>query len=160
THGLKNQHGITLFMKASSTISDTELLDRMPRLVLRERSCVADVLEHLVEIDRRRLYLEQACGSLSSYCMERLGYSEDEAVKRVRVARLAGRLPQVLDELRDGAMHLTGLFLLAQYLDQENYESWLAHARGKSKREIGELIASRAPKPEVPERIAPQADQL
>ena len=147
-------------MKASSTISDTELLDRMPSLVLRERSCVADVLEHLVEIDRRRLYLEQACGSLSSYCMERLGYSEDEAVKRVRVARLAGRLPQVLDELREGAMHLTGLFMLGQYLDEQNYESWLSQARGKSKRQIGELIAARAPKPDVPERMAPEMDQL
>jgi hypothetical protein len=35
---------------------------------------------------------------------------------------LAG-LPQVLDELRSGAIHLTGLFLLAHHLTQENYEA-------------------------------------
>src|SRR5882724_9687685 len=38
--------------------------------------------------------------------------TEDAALKRARVARLALRLPRVLDELRTGAIHLTGLFLL------------------------------------------------
>ena len=132
----------------------------MPRLVLSERSCVADVIEHLIEIDQRRLYLDQSCRSLSSYCIERLAYSEDEAVKRVRVARLASRLPQVLGELRKGAIHLTGLFLLAQFLTQDNYDSWMASARGKSKRQIEQLIAARAPRPEVPERLAPLPEPL
>src|SRR2546428_2948023 len=100
-------------METLSLISNSDLLALMPSLVLAERARIADVIEHLVEIDRRRLYLDQACSSLSSYCSERLGYSEDEASKRVRVARLAGRLPQVLDELRAGAIHLTGLFLLS-----------------------------------------------
>ena len=147
-------------MKASSDISNSDLLALMETLVLRERSCVADVIEHLVEIDRRRLYLDQACGSLSAYCIERLGYSQDEAVKRVRVARLARRLPQVLDELRAGAIHLTGLFLMAQHLTDANCEAWLAHARGKSKREIEQWIASEGPNAEVPDRLAPLPAQL
>src|SRR6185369_1524134 len=100
-------------MQAISLVSDADLLVLMPGLVLAERARSADVIEHLVEIDRRRLFLGQACHSLSCYCVERLGYSEDEAGKRVRVARLAKRFPRVLDHLRAGSIHLTGLALLA-----------------------------------------------
>ena len=62
--------------------------------------------------------------------MERLGYSGGEAMRRVRVARLAGQFPQVLDELRSGAIHLTGLFLLSQYIKPENIDTLLLEARG------------------------------
>ena len=68
-------------MSEFTHLSDADLLTRMPALVLAERGATADVLEHLVEIDRRRLYLEQACGSLQAYCIERLGFSEDAAFK-------------------------------------------------------------------------------
>jgi hypothetical protein len=97
-------------MDSTALVSDRDLLLRMPGLVLLERVHSADVIEHLVEIDRRRLFLEAACASLSSYCSERLGYSEDEAAIRVRVTRLASRLPQVLGELRSGKIHLTGVY--------------------------------------------------
>jgi hypothetical protein len=84
-----------------------------------------------------------------------LGYSEDAALKRVRVARLAERLPRVLDELRSGAIHLTGLFLLSQHLTRENAEALLAEARHRSRRELERLIASWFPRPDVPERVVP-----
>jgi hypothetical protein len=140
-------------MEELSKISDRELLTRMPSLVLAERKCVADVIEHLVEIDRRRLYADQACGSLTSYCIERLGYSEDEAAKRVRVARLTQQFPEILDELRCGNIHVSGLCAMAPYLSPENCVGLLAGAREKSRRQIEELIARRFPKPPVPDRI-------
>src|SRR5215468_12238054 len=105
-----------------------------------------------MEVERRRLYLEQACSSLYVYCIERLGYSEDAALKRARVARLGLRLPQVLDELRSGAIHLTGLFLLDRYLNDEDADGLLADARGKSRRELEKMIAIRFPRPDVPSR--------
>ncbi len=147
-------------MDASFSGSDRELLARLPTLVLIERARSADVIEHLVELDRRRLYLDAACGSLSSYCSERLGYSEDEAAKRVRVTRLASRLPQVLEDLRTARIHLTGLCLLAPVLTPDNAEELLEKARGKSKRQIEELLARQFPQPDVPDRIDRQPEQL
>jgi hypothetical protein len=136
-------------------LSDADLLTRMPALVLAERAAAADVLEHLVEIDRRRLYLEQACGSLQAYCMERLGYSESAAFKRVRVARVVHSVPRVLDELRSGAIHLTGLFVLAPHLNDENADALFAEARGKSRSEIEHTLARWFPKPDVPPKVEP-----
>src|SRR5262245_54033453 len=147
-------------MEELSKISDTELLNLMPALVLTERGSQADVIEHLIEIDRRKLYTNKACGSLTSYCIERLGYSEDEAGKRVRVARISQRFPEVLDELRRGAIHLSGLCLLAPYLNAENSEALLAEARHQAKREIELLLARRFPKPALPDRICPNPEQI
>ena len=104
---------------------------------------------------RRRLYLDQACSSLYAYCRERLGYSEDAALKRARVARLVLRLPRVLAELRGGAIHLTGLFLLDRYLNEENADGLLAEARGTSRRELEKILAIRFPRPDVPSTIEP-----
>jgi hypothetical protein len=142
-------------MPSLALLSDTELLARIPSIVQAERIASADVVEHLMEVERRHLYLEQACSSLYTYCRERLGYSEDAALKRARVARLVLRLPRVLDELRSGAMHLTGLFLLHRYLNDENADELLALARGKSRRELEQMLAMRFPRPDVPSRIEP-----
>jgi 5-methylcytosine-specific restriction endonuclease McrA len=156
-------------MTALSLVSDTDLLERMPHLVLAERGCTADVIVHLMEIDRRRIYLDAACRSLFRYCIERLGYSEDEAGKRVRdalrdtrrgVAELARRIPQALEELRSGAIHLTGLWLLAPVLTGDNAANLLASARGNTRGQIEELIVRHFPKPDAPERVCPEPEQL
>jgi hypothetical protein len=146
-------------MNAASRLSNGALLERMPVLVRAERAASAELLEHLVEIDRRRLYLDQACGSLYSYCQERLGYSEDESHTRVRVARLAQKLPGVLEELRSGTIHLTGLFLLSNHLTEDNHAALLAAARGKSRRDLERLIAAWFPRPDVEQRMTPIAEQ-
>ncbi len=147
-------------MQDLALISDSDLIARMPELVLKERGAVVEVIIHLIEIDRRKLYLEEACSSLYSYCKERLGYSEDEALRRVRVARLAARIPRCLDELGSGAIHLTGLFVLSQHLSDENCEAILTQARGKSRREIEKLLARWFPRPDVPDVIEPEPGRL
>jgi 5-methylcytosine-specific restriction endonuclease McrA len=146
-------------MAPAASLSDPEILLQLPALLTRERAAMADVIEFLVEIERRELFLEQACSSLYSFCMERLGYSEDEAMKRVRVTRLAEKMPSVLDELRSGALHLTGLFLLAPYLTAQNAEALLSEARGKSRRAIEKLLACWFPKPDVETRVERLAEQ-
>ena len=146
-------------MASPASLSSPELLLQLPAMLTRERAASADVIEFLIEIERRDLFLEQACSSLYSFCMERLGYSEDEAIKRVRVTRLARKIPSVLDELRSGALHLTGLFVLAPYLTEQNAEALLGEARGKSRRAIEQLLACWFPKPDVPSRIERIAEQ-
>jgi hypothetical protein len=144
-------------MAALSLLTDCELVTRLTGLVAAERQSTADVMEHLVEVQRRRLYLRHRAGSLYGYCIKQLGFDEDAALKRNRVAKLAVRLPQVLDELRAGTIHLTGLFLLARHLTGDNAATLLAEARGKTRRQIEELIARWFPRPDVPASIEPLA---
>jgi hypothetical protein len=144
-------------MEKLALLSDAELLARLPAFVSRERVAAADVIEYLIEIDRRRLYLEQAVPSLYAFCTERHGYSEDEALKRIRVARLGAQLPQVLDELRRGAIHLSGLVMLAPHLTEENAGALLTEARGASRRKLRQILARWFPRPDVRATVRPLA---
>jgi hypothetical protein len=142
-------------MGSTTHLSDGELLTLLPKLVLAERAASADVVEHLVEVERRQLYLAEACSSLRNYCILRLGYSRDGALKRARVAKLSLAFPRTLDELRSGRIHLTGLFLLSSHLTEANAAELFAEARGKSREELELILAARFPKPDVAPRIQP-----
>jgi hypothetical protein len=140
-------------MQKLDQLSDAELLKRTSALVLVEHRAVADVVEHLAEIDRRRLYLEHAYPSLYAFCVERFGYTDDAALKRIRVARLALEFPRVLVELRSGAIQLTGLLLLAPHLSQTNAEALLTEARWRKRRQLERLLAQWFPRPDVPPSV-------
>jgi len=143
-------------------LSSADLLARTRELVDQSRCTEADLLVHLGEIDERKLYLECAFPSMFEFCVGELRFSEDAAYNRIMVARSARRLPAVIESMRSGQVHLSGLRLLAPHLTAENNRELLAEAAGKTKREIEELVARLAPQPAIaptirklPERAAP-----
>src|SRR3954453_1130237 len=148
--------------RAVVSLGNTELL-AATRAILR-RACVveADLLVHLAEIEERRLHSEMAFPTMFAFCVDELGFSEDQAWNRTNVARAARRLPAMLDSLRSGAGPLTGLRLLARCLTEQNHRDLLAEAAGKSKRQIEEIVARLDPKPPVPDsfRKRPVAKQV
>src|SRR4051812_5108361 len=138
---------------AAVSLGNAELL-AVTREILR-RGCVveADLLVHLAEIEERRLHSEMAFPTMFAFCVDELGFSEDQAYNRTTVARAARRVPAMLDSLRSGAVHLTGLRLLARHLTEQNHRDLLAEAAGKSKRQIEEIVARLDPKPRVPDSV-------
>jgi len=66
----------------------------------------------------------------------------------------------LLEMLRDGRLHLRAIAMLAPLLTAENRDSLLRRAIHKSKREIEELVAELAPRPDVVSRIRklPESD--
>ena len=140
-------------MKTLSALSDAELLDSTRLLVQRNHALDADLLLFLGEIDARRLFAGRAFPSMFAFCTVELGFSEDVACNRICIARLARRFPRVLDFVRSGRIHLTGLRLLETILTADNLEEVLAAAAGKSKRQVEELVARLSPQPPVPTTI-------
>src|SRR6188474_803041 len=111
----------------------------------------AKVIEHIAEVDKRKLYRQEACSSMFVYCVERLNFSEDAAYKRIQVARLCRRLPVVWEYF--DKIHLSGLAVLAAHLDEENCRKVLERACFKTKRVIEAICAELAPKPDLPARV-------
>jgi len=150
----QKHRGTNAFMNDSNpalaSLGNEELL-AATRQILR-RACVveADLLVHLAEIEERNLHLEMACSSMFTFCVTRLGFSEDAAYNRTTVAQAGRQFPAIIEALRSGEVHLTGLRLLVRHLTAENHREILASAAGKSKREIEELVARLAPKPPAP----------
>jgi hypothetical protein len=84
------------------------------------------------------------------YCTEVLHLSEAEAYLRIAVARASRKHPVLRALLEDGRLHLTGIALLAPHLTPENRDVLLKRATHKSKRQVQELIAEIALRPDVP----------
>jgi len=131
-------------------LSDSELLARLKFMAQRERHATAGLVALLSEADERRLFLQEGCSSLFTYCTQILHLSEHAAYGRIEAARAVRQFPVILERLRDGSVHLTAIGLLRAHLTQENHEQLLDRARHKSKREVEELIASLRPLPSVP----------
>jgi hypothetical protein len=131
-------------------LSDSELLERVEALARRERHAAVELVAHLAELDKRRLYREQGYGSLFSYCIGALHLAEHAAFNRIEAARASRAFPVILDLLADGSINLTTVRLLAPHLTTGNHEKLLAEAKGRSKREVEELVARLAPRADVP----------
>ena len=135
--------------KTPTTLKDEELIAATRNLAHESNAVAADLIEHLAEMDARKLYLQQAQASLFAWCVAELGGSEDAVCNWIAVARLTRRLPAVLVALRAGRVHLTGLRMLGPHLTDDNHRAVLDEAAGKSKREIAELVARRSLRPPV-----------
>lgn len=132
------------------SVSDDELLRRLVQLLNTSRRTESDLVAHIGEVDARRLYAREASASMFAYCTERLHLSEAEAYLRIAAARASREHPVLLEMLADGRLHLTAIAKLAPHLTSGNREALLKRSTHKSKREIEELIAELAPRPDVP----------
>ena len=94
---------------------------------------------------------------MHSFCVHVLGLSEDEACKRIRVARLAREFPAVFTAVADGSLSLSTALLLAPRLTPDTVDDLLTAAARKSRSDVQLLLAQRFPKPDVPTRIEPLA---
>jgi hypothetical protein len=132
------------------SVPDDELLRRLAEILRRSRRVEADLVAHIGEVDRRRLYARTASPSMFGYATEVLHLSDAEAYLRIAAARASREHPILLAMLADGRLHLTAIAKLAPHLTAENREALLARAAHRGKREIEELVAELAPRPDVP----------
>lgn len=132
-----------------ASLSDDELLHRVSTLAARSRAAEVDLLRHLAEVDARGLYAREACPSMFVYCTRVLRFSEAEAYMRITAARVGREHASLLAALADGRLHLSALVRLAPHVTGDNVESLVARAAGRSKREVMELVAELAPRPDV-----------
>jgi hypothetical protein len=70
-----------------SRLSDSQLIRRLDQLVQKERKTTLEIIRHIIEFDRRQLYLGLGHSSLFDYCTLQLGYSGSSAQRRIKTAR-------------------------------------------------------------------------
>jgi hypothetical protein len=132
------------------SLSDDELLRRLSEILKQSRRTEADLVAHIAEVDARRAFAREAAPSMHAYCTEVLHLSEPETWLRIRVARASRKHPAILEMLRDGRIHLSGVALLAPHLTPKNHRALLRRATHKSKRQVEEIVADLAPRPDAP----------
>ncbi len=144
---------------ALEILSDDEVLSGLERILGQSRRVESSLIAHLAEVDARHLYTRYAAPSMFIYCRDILHLSEGEAQLRILVARATREHPVLLAMLADGRLHLSGVAKLAPMLTAENRDALIPRAVHKSKREIEELVAELAPRPDVPSVIRKLPDR-
>jgi hypothetical protein len=134
-------------------LSNEEVATGLERTVSAVRRSTGELIAYLGEVEERRLHLLAACGSMFEFCVERLGFSEDEACRRIEAARLARRFPALFPLLAEGKLSLSAVALLKPHLDAGNLEQLLAGVSGKSVRKAKEFLAARFPSADVPSSV-------
>ncbi len=102
-----------------SGLSDRHLVQRLKELTAVEHQLEVVVIDHLRELERRRLYLSWGFSSLFDYAMRELGYSEAAAWRRLKAMRLCGEVEGARERMRDGSLTLNAAALLQHAFDRQ-----------------------------------------
>ncbi len=107
-------------------LSDRELLRQTSTLVRHERHLQGAIIDHLAEIEGRRLYLQRGCSSLFDYAVRELGYSDAAAGRRIGAVRLCADQPGARERLRDGSLTLSAAAELQWAFDRQRRRGSIA----------------------------------
>ena len=103
------------------SMTDSEVVRSLKTLVGTERRTVADILRHLVELDRRDFAVGTGYPSLFDYCVRELSYAQGETARRIHAARAAAKYPVLYGAIERGLLSLTTVSLLAPHLKWDNW---------------------------------------
>jgi len=148
-------------------LSDSELHENTKTLVRKEREILTQVLWHLHEVDRRKLFSAMKYKSLHEYAVKELGYAEDQAYRRISAMRLLREVPEIEEKIDSGKITLTAIskaqtfFRRTEKKTRKEKSEILKKLEGKTTREVEltlNLIAPDAAK--APDRIKPVTEEL
>jgi hypothetical protein len=134
------------------SLGDAQLLQRTDLLARGEKAVLADLIESLAEVDRRRLW-KGTHGSFFEYCVHRLRLHPASAYHRVRAARAVTTFPPLLGLLRDGRLTLEAVVLLNPHLKADDAGALVTKAMSLNHRQLEALLALRIP-------VAPKPDSI
>lgn len=134
-------------------LSDDDVLKHLSTICFEGHLRCARLLQLLIELEDRGLHLVDACPSLYDFCTRRLGMSEQATFRRLAAMKVVRRFPVMLGHIERGEIHMTTLLMLRDHLTDENVGELVAATTRKTVREVKELLAARAPQPDVPAAI-------
>ena len=102
-----------------SALSDRRLVQQLKELTAVEHQLEVVVIDHLRELERRRLYLSWGFSSLFDYVTRELGYSEAAAWRRIKAMRLCADVEGARERMRDGSLTLNSAALLQNAFDRQ-----------------------------------------
>ncbi len=111
-----------------NAISDKDLLANTENLVKKERELLSEVLRHLREIQRRRLYSDLGFPSLFEYCVKSLKYSEAQTHRRIVAMRMIVEIPEIEEKIESGDLSLSNLVRAKTFFNQEEKSAPMARA--------------------------------
>lgn len=104
-------------------LSDSNLHLAVKNLTKEERRLTKIIIEHIAEVDRRKIFLTMGYSSLFAYLTCEIGYSEGAAQRRIDAARLLQVVPEILEKIENGKIHLGQITKMQKICRQVKRES-------------------------------------
>jgi 5-methylcytosine-specific restriction endonuclease McrA len=142
-------------MKSLENLSSSALITTLKNLNSDEVTTVINILLHLAEFNRRKLYAVEGYSSLFTYCIQELGYCTTTAIRRIAAARCVSEYPELITLLKDLKTNVTSISLIAKILTPANSKDIIQMIAGKSTRFVEEYVAGFLPIREIRETIKP-----
>ncbi|HXH29376.1 MAG TPA: hypothetical protein VNJ01_01065 [Bacteriovoracaceae bacterium] len=118
-----------------------------------EKSATVNLLKHLQEVSRRKLYVDYGHTTLPKFIVAELGYSENEAWTRIQAMRLLKTIPQIEKKIESGQISLSNASLLQGYIqdngiqkEPEKIADAVKKAEDLSNRKLKEEFKPQVPK--------------
>ncbi len=150
-------------MHGLQKLTDDQLIFDTKKLIKKEQEIVIEIIAHLEEIERRRLYCDAGYDSLWSYTIGELGYSEAQAHRRIDAMRMSRKISSVKRGLESGTLNVTcvnmgSAFLKAasEYNKKVNQEELFLKLEGKSKKEVMTILQEKREELNLPLKQLPK----
>ena len=139
-----------------AALPDHLLLAQTAQLARHEQALQILVLDHLREIEARRLHLTRGYGSLFDYVVHELGYTAAAAWRRIKAMRLCDQTSGARELLQDGSLNLSNAAQLQNLFERSDRSRGRPQGsdatgggQGGAPRNVG---ASGEPAPAAPKR--------
>lgn len=106
------------------------------KLIQDKKMLEVEILQILMEIKKRKYFLDLGFTSLSEYCEKRLGLTQDQARKRSQVATLVSFHPECLRMLEEDRTNISTLALIAPKITSANKSKILEYLPKHSRNEV------------------------
>ena len=163
--GMNSSRKTRSFMKTTDIrkLSDSELLEQTEKAVLVERESTNLVLDHLREIQSRRLYARLGFSSMFEYCTQHLKYCNSGAQLRIDAMRLSLELPEIKESLEKGDLSLSVIGSFQKFVrhekqkdkkySREEKQELLKQVESKSRVEAEKVFAEISPEAFPKEKV-------
>ena len=117
-------------------LDNNSLLNKTKSLALSEREITLEILHHINEIYKRRLYALRGFSSIFDYATKELGYSAASAQRRLAAMRLLIEIPEAEEKIKSGELTLTNA-AQAQKLFQSEAKTGKPKSKEEKKGHLG-----------------------
>ncbi|WP_413587424.1 HNH endonuclease [Bdellovibrio sp. HCB274] len=101
------------------TMCDDEVESRLKYLTGRERELLHLILDHIREVESRKLHLRRGHSTMFEYLTKELNYSAAAAMRRLGAARILRIVPEVAEQIQSGEVNLSQLSELSRAIREK-----------------------------------------
>jgi hypothetical protein len=117
------------------------------------RKCEAELLDVLMRVEHRKIYLEFELTSLHEYCVEMLGLSPHVANDFINVARKSFEVPELAEAIFSGRATISKARKICPVLTSKNSKEWIDLVIHCSCRVVEKAVASANPRAAIKESL-------